>query len=129
MQSTKALATFILALLAACSRDARIDEPSCEALDLKAVKLAGQQKLMEAAEIYDKAIKQCPPDPSRNTSRGVIAAALGDKVKAEQLINEAIEIAERQGNICRADMSRGELAVVRGGAKLTVPPKSCKSAT
>ena len=123
---THALAVLAFASLAAYAGDDRADQSNCESLDTQAIKLARQNRLSEAAETLDTAIAQCSPDASRLTSRGVVAAALGDKPKAELFINRAIELAEKQGNTCRADMSRAELIVIRGGPQAKAVPESCK---
>src|SRR5258708_27429740 len=127
MQITRTLGVLAFASLATFSGDDRADQSSCESLDMQAIKLAGKNRLEEAAEVYDRAIAQCAPDASRLTSRGVLAAALGDKSKAAQFINRAMELADKHGNICRADMSRAELSVIRGGPQAKAVPESCKS--
>lgn len=102
------------------------DPTVCEALDFEAIKLAHEKRLREAGDVLDKAIAACAPDASRLTSRGVLFAAQGNKKKAEDVINSAIRLAESNGDRCRADLSRAELAVIKGGEKLATPPESCR---
>jgi tetratricopeptide (TPR) repeat protein len=104
----------------------REDMSSCGAIDLQAIKLAGQRRLSEAAELYDRAIVTCPPDASRLSSRGVLASALGDKAQAERFILQAISLAERRGDNCTAAMAHYDLEVVRGGVPQNVVPENCR---
>lgn len=106
--------------------DVHAKTEECRRLDLAAIRFAASRKFQEAADAYDRAMKECPPDPSRMTSRGVLYAIVGQRKKAEALIGEAIALAESEGDYCRADLSRGELAVIRGGKKPVAPPESCK---
>lgn len=108
---------------------AKLSASECQEMDMHAIRLVGQEKLKEAAAIYERSATNCAPDPSRMTSRGVLQALLGETANAEKLISEAIDLAESRGDKCRADLSRGELQVVRGGAKQATRPPSCKRRT
>ena len=120
---------FLALCLGACTNGAHLESSSvkCEELDMQATRLAGEQRLEEAATMYDRAMSQCPADPSRMTSRGVLYALMGQRERAERLIYEAIELAESRGEYCRADLSRAEINVIRGGAQLKTAPKSCRT--
>jgi len=98
----------------------------CKQLELQAIKLGEKKKLLESAQLYDRVIAECPARPDTMTSRGVLYAVMGEKTKAEAIINEAIHLAERAGDQCRADMSRAELATISGGPRLDKLPISCK---
>ena len=104
----------------------KVDATVCEALDFEAIKLAHENRLREAGDVLDKAIAACAPDASRLTSRGVLFAAQGNNKRAEDIINSEIQLAETNGDQCRADLSRAELAVIKGGEKFANAPESCK---
>jgi hypothetical protein len=101
------------------------DKDSCEKLDLRAIHLSGQRRLQEAAKLMDYTIERCAPDASRLTSRGVLYAVMGDKGSAERLISEAIRFSEGRGDKCQADLSRAELAAIKGQPVPSRPPLSC----
>jgi Tfp pilus assembly protein PilF len=119
---------FLALFLIACANEQHSENASmsCEKLDLEAIRLAGHKKLQEAGAMFDRAIAQCPVDPSRINSRGVLYAAEGQPEKAEALINEAINLAEGLGDHCRADVFRADLNMVRGGPQLKALPESCR---
>ena len=115
-------------LTSACKhKDAGVPgSESCSDLDGKAVELAGVGKVNEAAKLLDRAISSCPADARRLTQRGVLHAALGETADAERIIRDAIKLAEDSGDPRRAELSRAELAVVRGGSPLKELPQSCR---
>jgi len=117
----------VIALSSVASADTgTVGVADCAQLDSVAIQFAQRHQLDEAGKAFDRAIAQCPASPERFTSRGVLYAAMGEKVKAAALINDAILLAERTGDECRADISRAELAMLNGGKRLDVLPKSCQ---
>jgi Flp pilus assembly protein TadD len=99
---------------------------SCEQLDLRAIHLARTNQA-DAARVLDEAIAKCPPDAGRLRSRGVVYAVMGDKANAERSIEESIRLYEKNGDRCEADLSRAELATIKGRARLATRPESCAS--
>jgi len=127
---TKVLTIAAIALCAmslAWGKEASVKEhdAACERMDFQAIHLAANNKLDEAAKVMDFAIEKCPPDVSRFRSRGVLYAVMGDKASAERLINESIRLSKVQGDECEADLSRGELTVIKGGPRAASRPASC----
>lgn len=121
----------LVSCMVGCSRDS-LDEidikavPTCLTADDIAFVLAVRKKqVREAGHVLDKAIADCEPNAKRLEQRAILFAIDNKPADARRVMQQAIELAEKQGDTCQADLIRASLNVMQGGEKPTALPPSC----